>query len=327
MAKLSTWPLLNKWKILSPQAPIVITTKETVRVSDGQDVQQAISQIKSKISAVVALDNGNPIVMGTAANLTSDGAFVTAQTSFAGKTTDSYFVVLNDGRQAQITEKVSDLGTSLVFFKASLDSVPVAGLASSKDLALGDKLVFVQGSLENFSAKIDSGIVSTVQNDVQGQTFQSDYPSRSYYTVSDAPLSPGEALADTGGELAGLWNGTKIISSDVLKQASDLYFADSQKITRPAFGFSYSIITKNESKLSGQSEGAKVLETGPSSAARQAGLLPGDIITAINSQVVSEDSLLEEVLQKFKPGDLLTLSINRKSQPLALTFTAGDLSK
>ncbi|MBX9837040.1 MAG: hypothetical protein K2X69_01870, partial [Silvanigrellaceae bacterium] len=32
-AKFSTWPLLSEWKILSPQAPIVINNRETIRVS------------------------------------------------------------------------------------------------------------------------------------------------------------------------------------------------------------------------------------------------------------------------------------------------------
>lgn len=328
VAKISTWPLLNRWKILSPQAPIVINNRETVRVSDSGDVLVTVDQIKPKLSTLVSVDQLNNLsVMGSAVNLSSDGTFVTASGNFSAKTGAAYFVVLNDGRQAQVSQKTADPATSLTFFKAALDNVPVAGLASSKDLGPGEKLVFAQASLKDFSAKITSGFISSSQNDVQGQVFQSDAQSRSFGVSVNVPLVGGEIAADSAAYIAGIWNGTRFISSDVLKQAADLYFSSPQKISRPSFGFSYLIITTNESKLSGLSEGAKVLDVAAQSPAQAAGLLPGDLISELNSQPVNENSLLEELLGKFQAGDKINLSVIRKGQPLALSLTAGELAK
>ena len=103
MAKFSTWPVLNRWKILSPQAPIVINNHDTIRVSDSGDMVAAVNDIKSKISSVAFVSNGSAVFIGTAINLTSDGSFVTAAASFKNKTAGAYYVVLDDGTSGKIT--------------------------------------------------------------------------------------------------------------------------------------------------------------------------------------------------------------------------------
>src|SRR5580704_17610360 len=80
-AKLSTWPLLNQWKILSLQSPIVINKRQTVRVSDSGDIAAAASDMKSKISSIALVNASSTSFLGTAVNLTSDGSFVTAAAS------------------------------------------------------------------------------------------------------------------------------------------------------------------------------------------------------------------------------------------------------
>jgi len=324
-AKIFTWPVLNRWKILSPDAPIVITKYETVRVSDSGDVLTAANSAKSKISVVVLVAGGNASVVGGAMNLTSDGVFVTAASVFSPKNDDNYFVVLSDGSQALVSNKVTDPATSLVFFKAKLNNVPTASLGKSADLAAGDKAVFISNSLQNFMDKVEASTVSSSQADVSGQLLQSDYPGRSFNLPANPMLLPGQSIINTEGEIVGLWNGSRIISSDVLKKSMALYFAGQQKITRPSFGFNYSIVGQSESKLTGTNEGALVKNVLASSSANVAGLSQGDVITAIDGQTVSESSPLEEQLQNYKPDDKALLSVFRKNQKIDLHITVGEL--
>ncbi len=323
-AKLSTWPVLNRWKILSPQAPIVITNRETVRVEGGGDAQYAANSVKSKMSVVVEVKPTGAAVLGSAVNLTSDGSFVTGAGTFNSKTA-AYFVVLSDGRQAPITQKSADEATSLVFFKADLDGVPAASLGNSKDLAVGDKIIFAHNSLQNFSNQIQAESVSFSQAQIQGRELESDYPRRGFGVFTSAPLLPGEAVANASGEIMGLWNGSEIISSDVLKHAMALYFQNPADIIRPGFGFFYQMVTPTESKLSGLSEGAEIKDVTAGSPARQAGLLSGDIIMEVDGQAVLQNSPLEEILQKYKPGDELKLNVGRGGEGVALILKAGEL--
>jgi S1-C subfamily serine protease len=324
-AKLSTWPILNKWKILSPQAPIVINNHETVRVSDSGDIAAAADDVKSKISSIVLVNGSSITFSGTAINLTSDGSFVTAAGSFKPKALGVYYVVLNDGTFAKISQQTVDPATSLVFFNATLSGVPAANLDPSSGVLVGDKVLFAQDSLEKFNIRTISASVSQVQADVEGQTFESDFPGRSFFASSNASLAPGEAVVDTNGNIVGIWNGFAVVSSDVLKQAMALFFNNSQNIIRPSFGFSYSIITQSDSQLISLPEGALVKTVAVGSPARLAGLEINDVITSVNGQAVSEDSPLEPMLEQFKPGDQMALAVTRKNQTVNLSLTVGQL--
>lgn len=325
IAKVSTWPFLNRWKILSPQAPIVINNRETVRVSDSGDIAAAASDVKSKISSVAQVSGAAVTFSGTAVNLTSDGIFVTASGSFKSKSPGTYYVVLSDGTFGKISQQTSDPATSLVFFKAELGGVPVANLAASGDIKVGEKVLFAENSLQKFYVKAEAASISRAQNDVEGQIFQSDFPGRAFAVHPNTALAPGEAVVNTNGNIAGIWNGSAIISSDVLKQAMALYFNNALNIVRPSFGFSYSIITQSDSKLISLPEGAMVKEVDVNSPARLAGLEASDIITALGGQTVSEGSQFEQILEQYKPGDRLALTVTRKNQTVNLSLTVGEL--
>jgi hypothetical protein len=172
VAKISTLPILNRWHILSPEAPIVITNRETVRVSGGVDLAAVADSVKSKISAVVLVNNNLVQVVGTALNLTSDGIFVTGVASFAPGAQGAYYIVLNDGRSAKISSQTLDPATSLVFFKTDLTGAAVVSFGSSKNLKPGDILVLTSASLKTFTDKAASAVVTSEQLDAQGQIFK-----------------------------------------------------------------------------------------------------------------------------------------------------------
>lgn len=321
-AKISTLPLINRWKIMSPLTPIVINTKEEIRISDGGDVLNAIEQAKSKISAVVSGEGGQAEVLGGAINLTSEGIFATAGNIFASNSA-GYFVILNDGRTAQITRRVADPATGLVFFRAELGNVPVAGLGDSKALNAGEKILLLSNSAQTFQTKYLSSFISSVQSDIQRQIFDSDHPSRSFGVQAAAPILNGASAVNLKGEIVGLWDGSRIISSDILRAAFNLYLSNQAQIKRPAFGFIYSVLTKNESKLLALPEGALVKTAAKQAAA--AGLLPKDIITAVGGEQVNENQPLEELLQKYRPGDKLNMEVYRGKEKINLPLTAGEL--
>ena len=323
-AKISTWPLLNRWKILSPQAPIVINNNQTVRVSDTGDAGQIAGQLKSKLSSVALVSNGTVTLAGSAVNLTSDGSFVTAASTFNSKIASGYFVVLSDGTNAQVSQITVDPATSLAFFKASLNQVPVQNMAKSQDVLVGDKIFFVQNSLQNFAAKISGVLVAGTQNDVEGQVYQSDYFRRGFISAGTG-ATLGAAVVNGSGNIVGIWNGSAVISSDVLSGAMALYFNNPSDISRPSFGFSYLLLTSIDSKLTGAPEGALVKSVAAVSAARTAGLETGDVIISVDGQNISQNNPLEPMLEKYHPGDAAAFTVTRGKNQLSLKLTAGEL--
>ena len=330
-ARLSTLPFLNRFNILSPQAPIVINTREEVRVNDGKDILEAVANIKSRLSQVVLVQNSQVSVAGYAVNVASEGLFAAPQGVFASKTGD-YYVVLSDDRRALVGGKVTDLATGMVFFSADLNAVPVAPWGDSSQLKPGEKIIAVQNSLLTATPQVQVMFVTRAQNDIYGQTYDADHPNRSFGLSSAGSLPLGTALVNTAGEVVGvIGDKNEIFSSDVMKKATNLYFDTRQKIVRPSFGFTYMQLTKSGSQLRGLPEGAVVLtvdRTGKiKSPAADAGLLEKDVIFSVDNQNLSETLPLETLLQKYRPGDQLALQVQRGKDTKQLVLTVKELSK
>jgi S1-C subfamily serine protease len=84
-----------------------------------------------------------------------------------------------------------------------------------------------------------------------------------------------------------------------------------------------------EKKL-GKIEGVYVETTVEDGAARQAGIKSGDVIVAINGNMVNAPQQLQEQIGKYRPGDKVNVSIKRdgemKQFSVVLRNTKGDTS-
>jgi S1-C subfamily serine protease len=71
-------------------------------------------------------------------------------------------------------------------------------------------------------------------------------------------------------------------------------------------------------------EGALVMEVEPESPAAEAGLVAGDIITAVNGEAVNEEWTLRDRIRAYEPGDVVTLSVTRGEELLSLEVTLAQ---
>lgn len=321
-AKISTMSVLNRFKILSPQAPIVINNQQIIRSSDTADIAQATQQVKSKLSSIVAVEaDGSIAVLGGAVNITSDGLFVTSgnvlsQTTTAGQ---KYVVMLSDGTTAPIETITPDAASGLVFVRANALSVAPATLASSANLSAGEKILFVVNSGQAFMSRIQEGVVSRAQADVQGIIYDADKSSRSFAAQIPTGLLSGTAVVNLSGQVVGIYNGTTIISADVISQIISAYLSHNQTIIHPVFGFTYQIITSNQSNLAGIPQGAKVMEVSKLKGETPS-LQTGDIILDVDGVTISESQPLESLLAKYKKGDVVALDVLRGKQQLSASL-------
>jgi len=320
-AKFSTIPALNRLGIVSPQTPIVIVQKEQVRVSDSGDVQEAVVASKSKVSAVFSYANGKVNIVGSAINLASEGLFLSVKKVFA-ETNVKYFVLLSDGRSAEISTLVLDPATELVFFKASLNNIPVATFLNSHDLNVGEKLVLLSNTSPSATTEAYLGLVSSVQNS-QSKNFEAGIPQRAFGLSFFTKPTLGQSVINTTAEFAGIWDGEKVVSSDVIKKTISLYFQNPEKIQRPKFGFKFNLIANFESQLLKIPTGLLVTEVAiPTS---QRGLLKDDVIVSVNQEKISSITQAEEIFEKYKIGDNLRLEVVRGEKTLNVELTIGEL--
>jgi S1-C subfamily serine protease len=73
-------------------------------------------------------------------------------------------------------------------------------------------------------------------------------------------------------------------------------------------------------------DGVTVTRVVPNSAAEEAGLQDGDVITAVDGQEVTTPQALQEAIATLNPGDVVTLTITRDGQSQEVEATLGGNS-
>jgi Do/DeqQ family serine protease len=248
---------------------------------------------------------------------------------------DEIEVILNDTRKAKAKVIGTDPDTDLAILKIELDKLPVIVLGNSDTLAVGDAVLAI-GNPFGVGQTVTGGIVSALgRNQLGINTFEN-------FIQTDAAINPGNsggALVDVSGALMGI--NTAIYSRSggsmgigfaipvsTAKQVLEGIVKDGQ-VTRGWIGVEPQEINaelletfgiKPEVLQTGGVIITGVLQNGP---AAQAGLQPGDVITAVNGKGVASVSQLLTAVAGLKPGTPAPLTVLRKSGSAEMAVTPG----
>ena len=248
---------------------------------------------------------------------------------------DAIEVVLNDTRKASAKVIGTDPDTDLAILKIELDKLPVIVLGDSDSLQVGDQVLAI-GNPFGVGQTVTSGIVSALgRNQLGINTFEN-------FIQTDAAINPGNsggALVDTSGHLMGI--NTAIYSRSggsmgigfaipvsTARQVLDGIVRDGQ-VTRGWIGvepqdlnaeLAETFNIKPEALKAGGIIITGVLQSGP---AAQAGIRPGDVITAVNGKPVINVSQLLTAVAALKPGTAAPLSVLRGGDTSEIPVTPG----
>ncbi len=325
-AKFSTLPILNRFKIINPQTPIVINTREEVRVNDNSDILNANSQLRQKIGALFLAKDSNAEYLGTVINLTDNGLVVGMPLNLPTQKKDQeqLYVKFYDGSFAKAKIMSLDPYTRLSILQTEAKNLPVAHFSDLKQLQLGQKLGLMSAGLKDQSSEFYTVEISSFPD----QNLRSDYPNSPFLFSTHENAAVGAVLFNSNAEVVGLWDGKQVISSKNLKTLFQIYTKD-KKLQRPFFGFTYKVLQPWEKTLFAFKDSGIIIlsipDTQNPSPAAVSGLKSGDIITSIEGVSFSDPWATEEFLQKLSPGQKVSLSVLRGEQKLNLTLTAGTL--
>ncbi len=222
---------------------------------------------------------------------------------------------------------------------------PTVTLGDSSNLQIGQTAIAIGNALGEFRNTVSVGVVSGLGRTVtaSGGTFVETIED---VIQTDAAINPG----NSGGPLLNLKGEVIGVNTAMVSGANNIGFAlpinkakkDIESVQRvgkiiyPFLGVRYVLVNddvQSKNKLPVNygawiqkgSNGEAAIN--PGSAAEKAGLQEGDIILELNGEKITTDNSLATIIQKYKPGDTITLKILRGTQEKIIPLTLGERSE
>ena len=233
-------------------------------------------------------------------------------------------VVLDDKRKFDAELVGADPSTDLAVLKVEADNLPSVKYGNSDDVKVGQWVLAV-GNPFNLNSTVTAGIISAKGRNINILRREDNMGIESFIQT-DAVVNPGNsggALVNLNGDLIGINSAIAshtgafegyafaIPSSIASKVVDDLL--KYKVVQRALLGVQIQEVDAelaSEKKLN-TLNGVYIQGLSKSSAAAEAGLKAGDIITEINGVAVNTSSQLQEQVARFRPGDKIKVSYMR----------------
>ncbi|MCB1706026.1 MAG: trypsin-like peptidase domain-containing protein [Halioglobus sp.] len=273
--------------------------------------------------------------LGSGVIMTAQGHILTNNHVIAGA--DAIQVMLYDGRSANAAVIGTDSATDLAVLKVELPDLQPIALGDSDAARVGD-VVLAIGNPLGFGHSVTQGIVSALGRfGLQLNTYED-------YIQTDATIhlgNSGGALIDTRGRLLGI--NTLIYTAGGQTQSASTGIGISLAIPESLAVFvmqdliKYGEVIRGWLGVSVEPIGAtpmsgdrhqqlSVVEVAPNSPAEKAGIQVGDIITYINGEPVRDGRLTMHRIAMFRPGETVSIALQRNRQSLELNAVVGALN-
>ena len=269
---------------------------------------------------------------GSGVIISADGYIVTNNHVVADA--DELTVTLNDNKEYSARIIGTDKASDLALIKIDGKNLPAITIANSDDIKVGEWVLAV-GNPFNLTNTVTAGIVSAKARSLYQNGVES-------FIQTDAAINPGNsggALVNTRGELIGInamlysqtgsfsGYGFAIPTSIMNKVVADL--KQYGTVQRALIGIQGQDVKnyvdakkdKGEDIDLGTMEGIYVAKVTEESAAEEAGMKEGDVITAIDGKPVNKMAELQEGLAKKRPGDKVSVTYLRDKKKATKTVT------
>ncbi len=216
----------------------------------------------------------------------------------------------------------------------TMSKITIARLGISDDLTVGEPVIAIGNSL-GYGQSVTTGVVSALDRVIgtsaSAQNSQQTDTEVNTFIQTDAAINPGNsggALINMKGEVIGI-NSNKIGGSAVEGMGYAIPISDAQPIIqklmekqtrskvaeseRGYLGITGLDVNQESASLYGLPLGAFVSNVVEGSAADKAGLVRGDIITAINGWEIKSMAELKEEISGYAAGETVELTIMQGS--------------
>jgi S1-C subfamily serine protease len=259
---------------------------------------------------------------GTGFVLSADGYIVTNNHVVADG--DDTTVDFDDGTSVSASIVAADPSHDLAVLKVDRTGLVPLPVGSSDDLRIGDQLVAIGYALDlNGEPSVTTGILSAKDRSLtepNGELLVN-------LLQTDTAINPGNSggpLLNGKGEVIG-------INTAVAGQAQNIGFAIAISPAEELIAELRSGVVPERALLGVTSQpstdpdspGAEVVDVATDSAASEAGIEVGDIVTAIDGEPVDGPESLGTLIAQRRPGDDATVTVSRGDRTVEVAVTLG----
>lgn len=288
--------------------------------------------VKSTVTVAVTLKNNGAeqTSTGTGIIATSDGYIITNSHVVLNSKSSVVEITTYDGEKYEAVVVGMDRSTDLAVLKTNDHNFTPAEFGDSELLVIGESVVAIGNpGGEKFSGSMTGGYVSGLNREVgrysaNGMT----------YIQTDAAINPGNSggpLVNMYGQVVGI-NSSKIVTDGYegmgfaipitkAKDVVDVLLAGGYVEGRTRLGITGSEISEMQSAIYGYPRGFMILEIDEESAFTGTAAEEGDVITAIDGEVVTGLTDISNLLTRYAPGDEVEITLNRNGKELTVTAT------
>jgi Do/DeqQ family serine protease len=252
---------------------------------------------------------------------------------------DQVTVLLKDGRQFKGRVLGEDPLTDVAVIKIEAFDLPAVRLGDSSNLLPGEWAIAIGNPL-GLDNTVTVGIISATGRSGADLGIQD---RRVRYIQTDAAINPG----NSGGPLLNAKGQVIGVNTAIIQGAQGLGFAIPIDTAQPIaqqlvatgkaehayLGVQMVDLTselrerlnqEEQLKLT-QDKGVLVVRVMPGSPAAKGGVEAGDIVQSINEQPTETTDDVQQAVEASRPGNTVTLNVQRQNQSKALQITLGSL--
>jgi S1-C subfamily serine protease len=333
----------------SSAAPSSGVSAQSVTIKNPETATTATAAAAKAAPSVVTIyvSSGSNSGSGSGVVLTDDGYVLTNDhvVTLEGAGTGTVQVRTADGTLHNASVVGTDPSSDLAVVKLDgVSGLTPAGFANSDKVQVGDIAVAIGAPL-GLSNTVTDGIISATGRAVATGSTQNDATVIDAIQT-DAAINPGNsggALVNGAGEVIGINSAIATVASQAPGSQSQsgnigVGFAipsntaqriakeliANGKATRSFLGVSSR--TAADDQNSGVGNGAEIVSVQPGTAAADAGLKAGDVVTAVGDRPVTTSTELTAAVRSKAPGDKVTLTIRRDNDTKKVDVTLGSAS-
>lgn len=310
-----------------------LSSAPTDFIAAAKRVTPAVVNIRALAASKQDWWGGGGAATGSGVIISPDGLIVTNNHVIEGS--EELQITLNDHREFRAKVLGTDPSTDLALLKIDAEGLPWVVFGNSDSLQVGEWVLAV-GNPFNLESTVTAGIVSAKGRNID--ILEEEYSIESFIQT-DAAVNPGNsggALVNTKGELVGI--NTAIITRSgryegysfaipanlVQKVVRDL--RDFGRVRRGILGVRIGPVTAQRAQALGlpSVEGVYISGVTPNGGADRAGLRRGDVIVAVNGINTPTVPALQEIVGRFRPGDVLDITYIRDGKRYRTRVTLMD---